>query len=289
MARSFSGSDDIATSSVDTFNGDSAVTVSAWVKRDASVTDFSGIAAHRDAGAVSTNLDWDLGVRSTNVVRVGIHTTTGFQSLDGVTALGNGVWEHVLLWWDGTNLKIYLNAVQDATAGQIGTLDNGPHTIHIGRNIADSVTFSGDIAEVAAWKGVALNAGEREALAARFSPALIRPGSLQYHWELRGRQSPEIELMEGLNGTLTGTAFEDHPAIINPAPPQIITAPAAAGKGAGPFTELSVMALPGIIHSFLAKDPAGAPAEIFFENRHPISQGMKPSTAAGLSGVLIDD
>ncbi len=58
-------------------------------------------------------------------------------------------------------------------------------------------------------------------------------------------------------------------------------------KGVGPFTELSVTALPGKIHAFVAKDPVGE-TEVFFENRHPIEQGMKPQTAAGLGGVLID-
>lgn len=64
---------------------------------------------------------------------------------------------------------------------------------------------------------------------------------------------------------------------------------AVAAKGAGPFTELSVMATPGMIHSFLAKTAADEAADVFFENRHPISQGMKPLTAAGLGGILIDD
>ena len=59
-------------------------------------------------------------------------------------------------------------------------------------------------------------------------------------------------------------------------------------KGVGPFNELSVTALPGIIHAFVAKDPAGAAGDVFFENRHPIEHGMKPQTAAGLGGVLVD-
>jgi hypothetical protein len=29
-------------------------------------------------------------------------------------------------------------------------------------------------------------------------------------------------------------------------------------------------------------------SEVFFENRHPIEEGMKPQTAAGMGGVLIE-
>jgi hypothetical protein len=35
-------------------------------------------------------------------------------------------------------------------------------------------------------------------------------------------------------------------------------------------------------------EPAVAAEDVFFENRHPIEHGMKPLTAAGMSGVLIE-
>ena len=38
----------------------------------------------------------------------------------------------------------------------------------------------------------------------------------------------------------------------------------------------------------IALRPAVASADTFFENRHPIEHGMKPNTAAGIGGVLIE-
>lgn len=35
-------------------------------------------------------------------------------------------------------------------------------------------------------------------------------------------------------------------------------------------------------------NPEGVAANVFFENRHPIEHGMKPNTAAGMGGVLIE-
>ena len=35
-----------------------------------------------------------------------------------------------------------------------------------------------------------------------------------------------------------------------------------------------------------AEEAAPVVGGVFFENQHPIEQGMKPSTAAGLGGVL---
>ena len=96
-----------------------------------------------------------------------------------------------------------------------------------------------------------------------------------YLWK-RALSQPEIRWLKA----------ERYAMFVNPQ--RFWVSAAAAAKGVGPFTELSVTALPGMIHAFLAKDPAGAAGDVFFENRHPIEQGMKPQTAAGLGGVLID-
>ena len=162
-------------------------------------------------------------------------------------------------------------------------------------NITNAMEIRGNdnqwIAECAMWTGIS-SARATEIMAAmgnRYSPAFYPNGLKFYAPLIRDDGSNANDIVGGETASWpANSATEIHPRIIYPGASQIITAPAAAGKGVGPFTELSVMGLPGMIHSFLAKDPAGAAAEVFFENRHPIEHGMKPQSAAGLGGVLID-
>ena len=71
-----------------------------------------------------------------------------------------------------------------------------------------------EISEVALWNRV-LDAGEIAALGKRYTPAHFRRGGLNY-WPLIGRNSPEIDLWRGANGTLTGTSAVAHPRVILP-------------------------------------------------------------------------
>jgi hypothetical protein len=49
-----------------------------------------------------------------------------------------------------------------------------------------------------------------------YSPLFVRPQSLVAYWPLIGRNSPELELIGGQGGTLTGTTQAEHPRIIRP-------------------------------------------------------------------------
>lgn len=98
----------------------------------------------------------------------------------------------------------------------------------IGRQGVQNNFFDGRLAEVAVWN-IALTEAEGVALSKRFSPALIRPGSIVAYWKIIGRLSPEPNYWDGGNNlAVTGTAVAEHSPIIYPAMPQIITAPAVA-------------------------------------------------------------
>lgn len=50
-----------------------------------------------------------------------------------------------------------------------------------------------------------------------------------------------------------------------------------------------------LVDGYLMEDGLGvlileqqAGGDVFFEDRHPIEQGMKPQTAAGMGGVLVE-
>lgn len=98
----------------------------------------------------------------------------------------------------------------------------------IAANNTGGQPFGGFIAEVGIWN-VRLSDGAIAALAEGVSPILVRSDALVAYWPLIGRYSPEIDLIGGIDMTLTGSpANVAHPAMIYPRRPHIITAPAAA-------------------------------------------------------------
>ena len=100
-----------------------------------------------------------------------------------------------------------------------------------------STNFNGKLAEAGVWD-VALDDFEVAALGKGYSPRLIRPGNLVGYWPIIGRTSPEIDLAEGNDLTVTGTPDTyAHPRIIYPK--RSITIPvAAAAPPAGDIAPL---------------------------------------------------
>ena len=87
---------------------------------------------------------------------------------------------------------------------------------------------NGDAWDVAIWN-VALTQAEMEMLAAGASPLMIRPGNLVRYWPAYGDTSPEVELMNGSELTLTGSpgSTEDRSLIL---PSHEIIKPPKKGK-----------------------------------------------------------
>lgn len=208
-----------------------------------------------------------------------------FHSSRGGTTLVTGTEYHLGAVVDivGDTVRSYVNGSQDSsdsvTFGAAtytpGTAPTHPDGIGNASNAGATRWWDGPMSEVAVWDTDIGTAGF-EQLKKGLSPLLVRPQNIIWCWKLIGRASPEIETIRGKNATVTGTIPAiAHPRMIYPAMPQIITAPAAAGKGVGPFTELSVMALPGMIHTFAAKSGGGA----------VVLAGVIPASST-LSGLL---
>jgi len=112
---------------------------------------------------------------------------------------------------------MYLDGGGTVSEGQapVGTrlTDVGANLI-IGNRVQEDRTWDGLLAEAAFWN-VALTESEALALSKGISPDQIRPASLVAYFTLNGRDSPERNLAPGSvnNGTLTGTAYDDHPRI----------------------------------------------------------------------------
>jgi len=75
--------------------------------------------------------------------------------------------------------------------------------------------MDGPLAEVGIWD-VILTADEMAALGDGYSPLLVRPTSLVFCAPLFGNYSPEIDVVGGNLGTITGALKAVHPRVYYP-------------------------------------------------------------------------
>ncbi len=147
-------------------------------------------------------------------------TTEGTWSL---AKPSTGAWTHSVITYNygaTTNDPIWY---RDGTSTGLierrtpaGTKVNNGTAFNIGRNaFAAGQYFDGRICEFGIWNRI-LSSGEAISLSKGLSP-LFFPRGLVFYVPIIGRTSPEVELMNGATGALTGTANQiAHPRIIYP-------------------------------------------------------------------------
>lgn len=133
-------------------------------------------------------------------------------------------WRHMLLHWtSGGDTKLYQNN------SQLGSTTNPTTTtsrtyVYLGNYPDGGSPAYAHMAEVGLWSAV-LDAGERAALSAGFTPPQIRPASLVAYWPLGGLMGGNNATAGVLdrwanryNLTAAGTpTWVDHPRVIYPA------------------------------------------------------------------------
>ncbi len=157
---------DIAGSELDVDN----VTLSAWIYIDASAVGTRNIVRKGHFGNRVYGLD--VGAPGSNKVRgfVVLGPTGGSALIaSGSISLTAEAWHHVAMTYDGTNVKVYIDGVLDATSvASIGVISDNDLSVRIGgQPSGDSggpLAFKGNIDEVRIYDR-ALSSGEVGALA----------------------------------------------------------------------------------------------------------------------------
>ena len=67
----------------------------------------------------------------------------------GATTITDGEWHHVAGTWDGSEAKVYVDGVEEASAGFAGPISTSDVPVEIGFRTAGSIVFMGTIDEVA--------------------------------------------------------------------------------------------------------------------------------------------
>lgn len=124
-------------------------TISQWIKIDTIGQQQFVSSVYGGASAMQS---WYLDVDSSNNARLIVRIGGTSQDLAiGSTALSADTWYHLVGWYDGNDIKVYLNGVQDATNSFSGTALSVPGTpFNVGNyNDGSGNSFDGTIDEVA--------------------------------------------------------------------------------------------------------------------------------------------
>ena len=132
-----------------------SLTLSAWIKRDATATASNYVIIGKDGGTSGTR-SFLLSLNNSSLkARIGIFKSGSFSVVESTTVISTGVWYHIMGVNDGTDLKIYVNGtLENTNVGGGGTIDNGTTDFNIGRRATSPANrgfWNGVIDEVAVW------------------------------------------------------------------------------------------------------------------------------------------
>ena len=135
---SFDGVDDIVeVADSDTLDFTDEITIEVWVRLNS-----TGIAQNIVAkNSVGITPIWCLKIWTDN--KVYFHGKSLSPKVIGSNAtLSTGRWYHLVVMWNGTVTKIYINGIEDTSESQTGTLDTNTELLTIGAgDLSGAVTF----------------------------------------------------------------------------------------------------------------------------------------------------
>lgn len=223
MARTTSGTNENLRNN----NGISNIDVNAftmfgkvWVDSGATGT------VYMTASAISSgNSAANFNIKSGQIFRFNYRwSTTQGNWDDSAGGLSTGVWHAIAVAYDRSlttnDPTVYIDGTKKTVGSGLteattpaGTAKAGIDSVTMGENVGGGEDFAGRHAERAFWSRI-LSDDEMYALTAGdYSPDHFNNG-LEAYWPIRGNSSPEPELVQGADLTLTGTSKSSHPRML---------------------------------------------------------------------------
>ncbi len=167
------------------FKEDAAISISAWIN--------AVIDGEANTGVIIRRGGEQLRMNTTHQIEFRVAGTTSLSLRTVNNAIVVNTWTHVLATWDGSlaaaNAHIYINGVEasySVITDGVALTDTSPDTVIIGNNVGATVTFNGQITDVAVWSSV-LNSTAIQLLfrgKVHNMPLMISPSTLQAFWPL---------------------------------------------------------------------------------------------------------
>lgn len=188
------------------------VTLSAWIKLASTNGEGKVFAKWADSGS---RFQYLLSIDGDDKCQFAIFNG-GTRIALGTTILSTGTWFHVAGVYDGTEIRIYCNGVEEDSTSTSGNMPSTTAPVRIGAGSGGSGSenpFDGDIGHCAIWD-TDLTAGEIKSLSVGISPLNIPQDNLLFYAPLNG-QSPEYDVIGGLDLTVNGPTKTEEPPIPN--------------------------------------------------------------------------
>ena len=221
--------------SVASQNSLTTISIAAWIRPDSAGFDAGSPYGRifQKSGRYAFYVDGD--VSPTFGFTASHSTTSGDWGADYGSLGSFGTLHHVAVTYDAGSTTNDPILYLDGVAQSLGAYDSNPSgtliadstSLSIGATSSGNGDYDGLIAEVGYWNRV-MSASEVAQLAKGFSPLFV-PNGLVFYAPLIGRYSPEIDLMKGITGTVTGTSTVAHPRIIYPSIDEIRRFTTSAG------------------------------------------------------------
>ena len=214
MARNFDGTNDhldAGNPSALNLTGDE-VTLVARIRLDTVNGEKKVFAKWSDAGG---DFQYLLTVNSAELCLFAINDGSTVTTT-GTTTLVVGTWYHVAGVYDGSELRVYLNGIEEGSTANTGNMLSTSAPVRIGAGSGGAGTenpFDGDIGHCAIWD-VGLSASEVASLAAGINPLKIRSENRLFYAPING-QDPELDVVGGLSLTVNGSTAVEEPPIPN--------------------------------------------------------------------------
>jgi len=193
------------------------VTLSAWIRIEALNGEQKILGKWSDAAA---DFSYLLSVDVSDKIIMAIFSgSTAIAT--GTTTLSAGTWLHVAGIYDGSDVRVYLDGVEEDSTAKTGNMPSNTAPVRIGAGsggVGTEEPFDGDIGHCAIWDAT-LSASELESLSAGVNPLRIHRDNLLFYVPLNGRD-PELDIIGGLDLTVNGPTKTEEPPI-----PHSIVAP----------------------------------------------------------------
>ncbi|MBE4950240.1 endo-beta-N-acetylglucosaminidase H [Chryseobacterium culicis] len=125
------------------------------------------------------------------------------QKLASATALNANTWYHVAATYDGSNMKIYINGILDATKAQTGSV-NSTGAFNVGYLYNTSRNFNGKIDEVRVWK----RSLSQTEISQNMCNVSVPATSLAAYWKFNEGSGSTVQDTSGNGVTLTLTGVD---------------------------------------------------------------------------------
>jgi hypothetical protein len=198
----------------------SAITVEAWIKADSYAgNSWENVIVSKD-GWGSGNQGYTLRTGANGVLSFNFASNGVWKEVTSSAVMSTGNWYHVAGTYDGTNIRIYINGIEQNSLAFAGPISNGAYDVTIGKMsylAGGTRYFDGMIDEVKIWSSALPESSLREYMCKKVTSSHPQYASLAGYWNMDQTGAITDQSSNGNNGTSIGATQVNSGAAIGDA------------------------------------------------------------------------